>query len=93
MNQNSLVKGTLLSLIIVVAAVFSVIRWISPILFVGWLVLLLLNATFIMVENEFDDTIISLDADALFMWWLISLGIVIIWAVLMSIVKYSVDRS
>lgn len=93
MNQNSLVKGTLLSLIIVVAAVFSVIRWISPILFVGWLVLLLFNATFIMVENEFGDTIISLDADALFMWWLISLGIVIIWVVLMSIVKYSVDRS
>ena len=92
MNKNSVVVGTLLTLIVVLAALFSIIRWICPILFVGWLVLLIFNATFIMVENELGDTIISLDADAMFIWWLISVGIVIIWGVLVSIIKYSVDN-
>ena len=92
MNKNSVVVGTLLTLIVVLAAVFSVIRWVSPILFVGWLILLMFNATFIMTENELGDTIISLDADAVFTWWLISLGIVVVWIVLVSIIKYSVEK-
>ena len=59
--------------IAVLLIVNGIANKVCGILFIVWIGLLIVNATVTLTGNELGDTLISLNADTAFTWWLYSL--------------------